>query len=127
MLKLMKYMKGSVKYIICIILLLFLQANCDLALPDYTSRIVNVGIQQQGIEDGVPEKIRESSLKELFLFMEEEDQKTVEEAYTKDGELYLLNKIDKEQREVLNEILSQPMMIAQSMKLDSAQMEKMQA
>lgn len=127
MLKLMKYMKGSVKYIICIILLLFLQANCDLALPDYTSRIVNVGIQQQGIEDGVPEKIRESSLKELFLFMEEEDQKTVEEAYTKDGELYLLNEIDKEQREVLNEILSQPMMIAQSMKLDSAQMEKMQA
>lgn len=47
----MKYLKKSAGYIILIIALLFLQAYCDLSLPDYTSKIVNVGIQQSGIED----------------------------------------------------------------------------
>ena len=51
MIKLMKYLKKSAGYIILIIALLFLQAYCDLSLPDYTSKIVNVGIQQSGIED----------------------------------------------------------------------------
>ena len=61
--------KKSVGSIVLIIGLLFLQAYCDLSLPDYTSKIINVGIQQKGIEDGVPEKIRESSLENLQLFM----------------------------------------------------------
>ena len=50
MIKLMKYLKRSAGYVILIVVLLFLQAYCDLSLPDYTSRIVNVGIQQKGIE-----------------------------------------------------------------------------
>ena len=58
MIKLMKYLKKSAGYVALIIALLFLQAYCDLSLPDYTSKIVNIGIQQKGIEDGVPEKIR---------------------------------------------------------------------
>lgn len=54
----MKYLKRSAGYIVLIIALLFLQAYCDLSLPNYTSNIINVGIQQNGIEDSVPEKIR---------------------------------------------------------------------
>ena len=53
MIKLMKYLKKSAGYVVLIIVLLFLQAYCDLSLPDYTSKIVNVGIQQSGIEDSV--------------------------------------------------------------------------
>lgn len=68
MIKLMKYLKRSAGYVVLIIALLFLQAYCDLSLPDYTSRIVNVGIQQKGIEDGVPEKLRKSSMDSLKLF-----------------------------------------------------------
>lgn len=56
MIKLMKYLKKSAGYIVLIIGLLFLQAYCDLSLPDYTSKVINVGIQQGGIPDGVPEK-----------------------------------------------------------------------
>ena len=55
MIKLMKYLKKSAGYIVLIIGLLFLQAYCDLSLPDYTSKVINVGIQQGGIPDGVPE------------------------------------------------------------------------
>ncbi len=51
----MKYLKKSAGYVALIIALLFLQAYCDLSLPDYTSKIVNIGIQQKGIEDGVPQ------------------------------------------------------------------------
>ena len=57
-----RYVKDKWYYIVLIIALLFLQASCDLALPDYTSKIVNVGIQQKGIEDGVPDEIRKSSM-----------------------------------------------------------------
>ena len=63
MIKLMKYLKKSAGYIVLIIGLLFLQAYCDLSLPDYTSKIINVGIQQGGIPDGVPEKMRQAPWK----------------------------------------------------------------
>ncbi len=52
-----------------IIALLFLQAYCDLSLPDYTSKIINVGIQQKGIEDSVPDKLRDSSMAESSEFL----------------------------------------------------------
>ena len=77
MLRLFRHLKGSYRYIVCIVLLLLLQANCDLALPSYTSNIVNVGIQQKGIEDGVPEEIREETMEHLLLFMEAEEGETV--------------------------------------------------
>ena len=64
----MKYLKKSAGYVVLIIALLFLQAYCDLSLPDYTSKIVNVGIQQSGIEDSVPEKIRKK-LNRWFLLI----------------------------------------------------------
>ena len=81
MIKLMKYLKKSAGYVILIIALLFLQAYCDLSLPDYTSKIVNVGIQQSGIEDSVPEKIRKTSMDSLQLFMDDDEKQLWENSY----------------------------------------------
>ena len=60
---------------VCLVVfaLLFVQAYCDLSLPDYTSRIVDTGIQQGGIESPLPETIRQSTLDALTLLMSEED------------------------------------------------------
>lgn len=82
MLKLIKYLKTSILPILLIVLLLVVQAICDLSLPDYTAKIVDVGIQRGGIEDAVPTYIRQSEMEKLFLFIGEADQQTVEAAYT---------------------------------------------
>lgn len=82
MLKMFRYVKDRWFSIVLIVLLLFLQAYCDLSMPDYTSRIVNIGIQQKGIEDGVSEEIRQSTMEDLFLFMTEEETARVQENYT---------------------------------------------
>lgn len=120
MFKVLKYLKQSLGYVLCIILLLFLQAYCDLSLPDYTSRIVNVGIQQQGIENGVPDKIRVSSMEQLFVFMDEKDQSEVEDAYNKEGDIYKIKKdVSEEKEEWLNEIFGAPMLMAQQLSQDS--------
>ena len=111
----MKYLKKSAGYVILIIALLFLQAYCDLSLPDYTSKIVNVGIQQSGIEDSVPEKIRKTSMDSLKLFMDENDKETVDSFYEENGDnLVLKNDVTSEERDKLNDILAKPMMIAAS-------------
>ena len=120
MIKLMKYLKKSAGYVVLIIALLFLQAYCDLSLPDYTSKIVNVGIQQSGIEDSVPEKIRKTSMDSLKLFMEEDDAKTVDGFYEEEGDdLVLKDKISKEDREELNDIFGKPMVIVSTLTSDS--------
>ena len=112
MIKLMKYLKRSAGYVVLIVLLLFLQAYCDLSLPDYTSKIVNVGIQQQGIEDGVPEKIRVSTMDSLRLFMNQDAVSDTEDAYTQDDGLYILKEdTDEETREQLNNDFGKPMLI----------------
>lgn len=128
MIKLMKYLKRSAGYVVLIIALLFLQAYCDLSLPDYTSRIVNVGIQQKGIEDGVPEKLRKSSMDSLKLFMSEEDASEIEEAYTEEGDTYILRKdMDRETREELNESFGKPMLILMGITAGGEESEKMLA
>ena len=115
MIKLMKYLKKSAGYVILIIALLFLQAYCDLSLPDYTSKIVNVGIQQSGIEDSVPEKIRKTSMDSLQLFIDKNDKEIVDSFYEEDGDnLVLKNDVTSEERDKLNDILAKPMMIAAS-------------
>ncbi|MCR1839721.1 ABC transporter ATP-binding protein [Murimonas intestini] len=125
MLKMFRYVKDKWYAIIMIVALLFLQAYCDLSLPDYTSRIVNVGIQQKGVEDGVPEEIREETMQKLFLFMSDEEQKQVEEQYTvKDG-IYTLNKIDKETRDELNSLFGVPMLAVSGMSEDNEETAKM--
>lgn len=120
MIKLMKYLKRSAGYIVIIIALLFLQAYCDLSLPNYTSNIINVGIQQNGIEDSVPEKIRKTSMDSLKLFMEEDDAETVDSFYEEDGDnLVLKDGIAKEEREELNDIFGKPMVIVSTLTSDS--------
>ncbi len=113
MLKLMKYLKKSIGYIAVIVALLFLQAYCDLSLPDYTSRIINVGIQQKGIEDGVPEKMRASTFDALLSFMEEDAAEQVKDDYTLNSDnIYELRAdISEEEREELNNTLSKPMLL----------------
>ncbi len=81
MFKLIKYVKPFLISVVTIIALLFVQAMSDLALPDYTSKIVNVGIQQGGIEQAIPEAIRKSKLEQLFIFMSLAEQSKVKAAY----------------------------------------------
>lgn len=97
--------KGWIAVIFC---LLIVQAYCDLALPSYTSDILNIGLQQGGIEDGVLESIREESLSSLELFMKEKDVKVVEAAYGKADKKGIRSlKVDADQKQ-LKEILEIP-------------------
>lgn len=73
MIKLIKYLRPFALTIVIIIGLLFVQANCDLSLPSYMSDIVNVGIQQNGIETSVPEVIRESEFNKITIFLNNEE------------------------------------------------------
>ena len=66
--------------------LLAVQAYCDLSLPDYTSKIVDVGIQQGGIESTVPESVRDTTLQALELLMTEEDAALAEQWYSEPDE-----------------------------------------
>ena len=81
MLRLIKYLRPYILLILVAIALLFVQANADLALPDYLSKIVNDGIQQGGVENAVPVAIRQSQMDKLFIFMSEEDQALVLDSY----------------------------------------------
>ncbi len=75
--RLFPYIKPFALMILSIIVLLFVQANADLALPDYMSRIINVGIQQGGVEEAVPQAMRKSTLDHLLLFLTEEEKTDV--------------------------------------------------
>jgi ATP-binding cassette, subfamily B, multidrug efflux pump len=67
--------------IVLAIALLFIQANCDLALPDYMSKIVNNGIQQSGVENAVPKAIRANQMSRLQLMMSSEQQQEIAQDY----------------------------------------------
>ena len=82
MLRLIKYLKPYTLLILAAIALLFVQANADLALPDYLSRIVNYGIQQGGVENAVPQAVRQSQMDRLLLFMSAADKELALEKYT---------------------------------------------
>ena len=104
--------------VLLIVLLLVVQAWCDLALPSYTSAIVDVGLEQYGIEDNVPETIRESTLAKLALFMEEEDEETVRSCYEEGkGENHFLHlsDISDAKREEIEKLLTGPEVMVYSM------------
>ena len=103
----LKHIKKHTLTIILVIIFLFIQAMCDLSLPDYTANIVDVGIRQSGIEDNVFESISEEQLKKINLFLTEEEQKIIQENYELDG-IYKLKQIDDETRKKLSEILINP-------------------
>lgn len=116
---LFKYAASYWKAMIAIMLILFIQAYCDLSLPAYTSNIVNVGIQQGGIEDEIPEQIAREEMDKLLLFVSEEDGQKVMDAYEEDTESYekdayvLKESVsgDEEQMKELQDILKLPMMM----------------
>ena len=79
--KIFKILRKSWTSILLVIILLFIQANCDLALPDYTSNIINVGIQQSGIDTNIFEAIRENKMNNIMIFSNNEQDKILEENY----------------------------------------------
>ena len=79
--RVLKYLKPFTLSLILVITLLVVQATCDLSLPDYTSNIVNIGIQQNGIENAVPTVIREKELNKLMIFMNENQIEEVNKNY----------------------------------------------
>lgn len=134
--KLFKYLKQHAAIVLAIIVVLVVQALCDLSLPTYTSDIVNVGIQQGGIDTTIPEQIGKSDLENLLLLVPQEDAETVQDAYregTKDDldteEEFLVLKDavadDEEQMKELFDILGEPMLLAEGFSSDSEEMDSM--
>ena len=131
---LFKYAASYWKAMIAILLILVLQAYCDLSLPAYTSDIVNVGIQQGGIEDEVPRQIATEEMEKLLLFVSEDDQQTVMDAYTEDNTSYkkdayvLKDSVaeDEDTMENLKEILQIPMMMTSGIESGSDTTKQME-
>lgn len=133
MLNLLKHLKPFVGSMILAIALLFVQAICDLSLPDYMSNIVNVGIQQGGVENAVPKVIKSSEMEKLFIFMNDDEKNVVDDNYTllnkdnlttdeynkyvkdypelKNESIYKLNTKEEEKIDKLNDIFGKPMLI----------------
>nr|WP_300305252.1 ABC transporter ATP-binding protein [uncultured Anaerostipes sp.] len=129
MIKLFRYLKKAYLPVICIIVLLVMQALCELSLPTYTSDIVNVGIQQGGIEDAVPEAMREQTFQGLAAVMDEDDAEEMKDAYElyseeqvadseyssyKDGRLYVRKDLSSDEREDLDQSMARAMIILSS-------------
>ena len=97
---------------LAVVALLFVQAYCDLSLPDYTSKIVDIGIQQGGIESSLPETVRQSTLDALSLLMSEEDANALQNAYgyylQDDGVLKLRSDLTDAERTALEEAVTTP-------------------
>ncbi len=141
MLKIFKHLKNSSFIIFIIILLLAGQASCELSLPTYTSNIINIGIQQGGIESSVPNVIRKTEMDKLFIFMDDKDKNTVLDNYkliSKDSlssdefneykdsypaldkeDLYLLNTNKEEVLSKLDNILGKPELIVYGLESDN--------
>ena len=127
MIRIIKHLCKYWYSVLIVIALLFAQAYCDLSLPEYTSRIVNTGIQEGGIEDNTPEAISKSSLEDALLFLNEEDQSFVQSQYelvtienatesqiekypnVEKEDIYVLKDISHEQHEKLNQLLQKPL------------------
>lgn len=144
MLKLFRYFKPYLLLIVLSIGLLFAQAMADLALPNYMSDIVNVGIQQGGVENAVPTAIRASQMDKLLIFMSPEEKTAVLGDYTlvdsssadyqaslekypalADQPIYVLNQINAEELAKLNPITGKSMLVVSM--LESAMQDPAQA
>ncbi len=124
MLKVLKNLKESALLVIAIFILLCIQAACDLNLPDFTSKIVNTGIQQGGIEYAVPDVIRSSELDNLMYFtdaddeiksnyelMEKTDDNLEEYPELKNEDIYKLKNLSKEEKTNLESLMAKPLAI----------------
>lgn len=99
------------KSLILIILLLIVQAGCDLALPTYTSDIIDVGIQNSGVEHILPEKITDEEYQEAQIFMTEDERSLMDGLYDAEGEFYILQETDEEVLEEADETLLTPIVL----------------
>ena len=143
-----KTLKKYTLPILMVLVLLVIQAMCDLALPDYTSKIVNVGIQQGGIENAVPEVMTEENYNKFMLFVDEDKKNVVKDNYKlithddktsqeykdnvskypslKDENLYILkDNLEEDTIDNLNDALSLPIMLVSSMSSDEFNLEDM--
>ena len=115
MIKVFKYLKSSIFSVLAVILLLIVQAILDLTLPDYTSKIINVGVQQGGIENAAIEQIGEGSLEKVLLFTSSKNKKYILSNYTVSNKTYKGEKIYKlkkdSDKDKISNILSKPMTI----------------
>lgn len=119
--KIFKYLSKYYTVIIGIILLLVVQAYCELSLPQYMSDIVDVGIQQGGIEHIAPDEMRKETFESLCSFLNEKEEEFLRNCYTKNETgNYKRNKIQQEELEELDKILGMPM-IAMSAKGQGAE------
>jgi len=133
MLRLTKYLKPYTLLILLTIVLLFVQANAELALPEYLSKIVNNGIQQNGVENAVPEAIRQSQMEKLLIFMSPDDKALVLDNYllvepdSPDADqyvneypvldqepIYVLQDVDQAKLEVLNPVMGKAWVVVSS-------------
>ena len=122
--KLIKYLKGFLVPMIFLVAILGVRVVAELALPTYTSNIVDKGIQQSGIQDSVPEKISEKSFRELQLFMTDDEIKKVTAKYTKDGDVYKLDNINDQERSELNDIFKNAMTVVSGAKSENLDLDK---
>lgn len=122
--KLIKYLKGFLVPMIFLVAILGVRVVAELALPTYTSNIVDKGIQQSGIQDAVPEKISEKSFRELQLFMTDDEIKKVTAKYTKDGDVYKLDSISDQERSELNDIFKNAMTVVSGAKSENLDLDK---
>jgi ATP-binding cassette subfamily B multidrug efflux pump len=133
MIRLLKYLKPYLLLILIAVGLLFVQANADLALPDYMSKIVNNGIQQGGVENAVPQAIRQSEMDRLVLFLSNDDKDIVLGDYTlidstsaeyekylqeypnlSAGPVYVLNSVSAAELKRLEPILGKGLLVTSS-------------
>lgn len=103
--KLIKYLAEHKPAVFIILLLLVVQAFCDLSLPSYTSDIVDVGIQQSGIGGAAAEKYTQKTYEALKLFMNDEDIAYMDECYEADGEVYVRRNLSSKELDKLNNTL----------------------
>ena len=144
----LKHLRKSWKSLLLIVMLLIVQAVCDLSLPDYTSRIINVGVQQAGIEEVAPSVMRANTMQEILLLAEEKDGKTIQKSYQllnrdkmkaediqkyekkypafKKENVYILKDISKKETEDLGDALARPMLAHYMFTSDTDQSKQMQ-
>lgn len=143
MFRMLRYLKPYLISVIAVVALLFVQAMSELSLPNYMSDIVNIGIQQGGVENAVPQAVRTSQMEKLMLFMTEEERASVLSAYTladqtmpeysrlvkrypllESEPVYVLNDLTDEQIEALNPVIGKALLVVSTIEDLAADPEK---
>ena len=128
MFKVLKYAKKLWYIMLVILALLFVQVYCELTLPEYTSDIVDVGIQNKGVKYPIPEKLSEDTFETLSLFLTEEELSVVENAYWKDKDIYEvdLKSLEEEEYENLEDSMLVPELMLYLFTADSEEAQAVQ-